>query len=188
MFRFVFLLVICSCCCFQVKAFQWPTLPSFTEAQQSSSSSIRSVGERNGLDEEYPWRFEGRFVFRPSLVRITPSSSTPPSANLLSLFGYSLGGSVILEYDISPVGPYREYVTMGGVVGAGEVSVGESNKKLLTIGQWGTDLYVSTQVAEDVCKQVWGGEWFKEPDCFHLITSKNADIILSSCISTCPSC
>ena len=178
MFRFVFLLVICSCCCFQVEgflhagisnqklripstasqleAFQWPTLPSFTEAQQSSSSSARSVGERNGLDEDYPWRFEGRFIFRPSLVRITPSSATPPSANLLSLFGYSLGGSVVLEYDVSPVGPYREYVTMGGVVGAGEVSVGESNKKLLGIGQWGTDLYVSTQVAEDVCKQVWG--------------------------------
>lgn len=182
MIRFVFLLFICSCCCccFQVegflhagisnqqlripstasqlKAFQWPTLPSFTEAQQSSSSSssTRSVGERNGLDEDYPWRFEGRFIFRPSLVRITPSSSTPPSAKLLSLFGYSLGGSVVLEYDVSPVGPYREYVTMGGVVGAGEVSVGETNKKLLGIGQWGTDLYVSTQVAEDVCKQVWG--------------------------------
>lgn len=140
----------------QLKAFKWPTLPSFTEAQQSSSSSTRSVGERNGLDKDYPWRFEGRFIFRPSLVRITPSSSTPPSANLLSLFGYSLGGSVVLEYDVSPVGPYREYVTMGGVVGAGEVTIGESNKKLLGIGQWGTDLYVSTQVAEDVCKQVWG--------------------------------
>ncbi len=179
MVSFVFLLGICSCCCccFQVegflnagisnqqlcipstasqlKAFKWPTLPSLTEAQQSSSLSTRSVGERNGLDEDYPWRFEGRFVFRPSLVRITPSSLTPPSANLLSLFGYSLGGSVVLEYDVSPVGPYREYVTMGGVVGAGNVSVGESNKKLLGIGQWGTDLYVSTQVAEDVCKQVW---------------------------------
>jgi len=139
----------------QLKAFQWPTLPSFDKVQ-SESSSTRTVGERNGLDEEYPWRFEGRFIFRPSLVRITPSSSSPPSANLLSLFGYSLGGSVVLEYDVSPVGPYREYVTMGGVVGLGQVSVGETNKRLLGLGQWGTDLFVSTQVAEDVCKQVWG--------------------------------
>ena len=138
----------------QLKAFQWPTLPSFDQLQ--SSASARTVGERNGLDEEYPWRFEGRFIFRPSLVRITPSSSSPPSASLLSLFGYSLGGSVVLEYDVSPVGPYREYVTMGGVVGLGQVSVGETNKRLLGVGQWGTDLYVSTQVAEDVCKQVWG--------------------------------
>ena len=45
---------------------------------------------------------------------------------------------------------------MGGVVGLGQVSVGETNKRLLGLGQWGTDLYVSTQVAEDVCKQVWG--------------------------------
>ena len=134
-----------------LEAFQWPTLPSFDTA-----TPVTTVGERNGLDEEYPWRFEGRFIFRPSLVRITPSSSSPPSANLLSLFGYSLGGSVVLEYDVSPVGPYREYVTMGGVVGLGQVSVGETNKRLLGVGQWGTDLYVSTQVAEDVCKQVWG--------------------------------
>ena len=137
-----------------LEAFQWPTLPSFDQLQ--SAPSVTTVGERNGLDEEYPWRFEGRFIFRPSLVRITPSSSSPPSANLLSLFGYSLGGSVVLEYDVSPVGPYREYVTMGGVVGLGQVSVGEANKRLLGVGQWGTDLYVSTQVAEDVCKQVWG--------------------------------
>ena len=140
----------------ELKAFQWPTLPlpSFDKVQ--SAPSVTTVGECNGLDEEYPWRFEGRFIFRPSLVRITPSSSSPPSANLLSLFGYSLGGSVVLEYDVSPVGPYREYVTMGGVVGIGQVSVGEGNKRLLGLGQWGTDLYVSTQVAEDVCKQVWG--------------------------------
>ncbi len=138
----------------QLNVFQWPTLPSFDNV--NSASSARTVGERNGLDEEYPWRFEGRFIFRPSLVRITPSSASPPSANLLSLFGYSLGGSVVLEYDVSPVGPYREYVNMGGVVGIGQVSVGETNKRLLGVGQWGTDLYVSTQVAEDVCKQVWG--------------------------------
>ena len=134
---------------------QWPTLPSFDKVQ-TASATTRTVGERNGLDEEYPWRFEGRFIFRPSMVRTTPSSSTPPSANLLSLFGYSLGGSVVLEYDVSPVGPYREYVNMGGVVGLGQVSVGETNKRLLGLGQWGTDLYVSTQVAEDVCQQVWG--------------------------------
>jgi len=139
-----------------LKAFHWPTLPSFDKVQ-SESSTTRTVGERNGLDEEYPWRFEGRFIFRPSLVRITPSTSLPLSANLLSLFGYSLGGSVVLEYDVSPVGPYREYVNMGGVVGLGKVSVGgETNKRLLGLGQWGTDLFVSTQVAEDVCQQVWG--------------------------------
>lgn len=66
---------------------------------------------------------------------------------------------MVLEYDVSPVGPYREYVTMGGVVGLGNVNVGndESAKaKTLGVGQWGTNLYVNTRVAEDVCRLVWG--------------------------------
>jgi hypothetical protein len=121
---------------------------------------ISTIGERNGLDNEYPWRFEGRFIFRPSLVRINDAQPPPPpSARLLSLFGYSLGGTVVLEYDLSPVGPYREYVTMGGVVGLGSVDIGNNNspeERTLGIGQWGTNLYVSTQVAEDVCQYVWG--------------------------------
>lgn len=135
-----------------LQAFKWPTLPSLTPAP------TKIIGERNGLDPEYPWRFEGRFIFRPSLVRIS-SDAQPPSANLLSLFGYSLGGSVVLEYDVSPVGPYREYVTMGGVVGLGKVNIGDTDntdERKLGIGQWGTNLYVSTQVAEDVCQQAWG--------------------------------
>ena len=138
-----------------LQAFKWPALPTFTVSAPSIKDKI---GERNGLDPDYPWRFEGRFIFRPSLVRISPDSQ-PPSSSLLSLFGYSLGGSVVLEYDISPVGPYKEYVTMGGVVGLGNVNIGiDSNvdKRILGIGQWGTNLYVSTQVAEDVCQVVWG--------------------------------
>ena len=66
---------------------------------------------------------------------------------------------MVLEYDVSPVGPYREYVTMGGVVGLANVNVGNdesANAKTLGVGQWGTNLYVNTQVAEDVCQLVWG--------------------------------
>ena len=109
---------------------------------------------------DYPWRFEGRFVFRPSMVRTSPDTQ-PPAATLLSLFGYSLGGLVVLEYNVSPVGPYREYVTMGGIVGMGRMDVGDaaddgSNARTLGVGQWGTDLYVLTQAAEDVCRRAWG--------------------------------
>jgi len=137
-----------------LQAFKWPTIPSFNEQKIDNTS----IGERNGLDSDYPWRFEGRFIFRPSLVKVSNNNS-PPSASLLSLFGYSLGGSVVLEYDISPVGPYREYVTMGGVVGLGNVNVGSDVngvQKRLLVGQWGTNLYVNTQIAEDVCQLVWG--------------------------------
>jgi hypothetical protein len=50
---------------------------------------------------------------------------------------------------------------MGGVVAWGRGGVGESlddesDAVCLGLGQWGTNLYVSTQVAEDVCQQVWG--------------------------------
>ncbi|KAL7547870.1 hypothetical protein ACHAWF_011142, partial [Thalassiosira exigua] len=138
-----------------LRAFRWPTLPSFPSPTESSATD--AVGERNGLDPDYPWRFEGRFVFRPSLVRAPSEGEGPPSATILSLFGWSLGGSVVLEYDVSPVGPYREYVTMGGVVGLGRVDAGGGEEGgTLAVGQWGTDLYVSTQVAEDVCRRVWG--------------------------------
>ena len=135
-------------------------LPSLTAGWPFSASASASVGERNGLDSDYPWRFEGRFIFRPSLVRVpNAADAAPKSARLLQLFGYSLGGSVVLEYDISPVGPYREYVDMGGLVALGGVDVGSENRldsRSLVLGQWGSNLYVSTEVAEDVCRQVWG--------------------------------
>jgi len=131
---------------------KWPFSPKTTSA----------LDKENGLDPDYPWRFEGRFIFRPSLVRVhTEEHNLPPCSNLVSLFGYTLGGSVVLEYDVSPIGPYKEYVNMGGVVVLGRACVGESldgsqKMKWLGIGQWGTNLFVSTQVAEDVCKEVWG--------------------------------
>ncbi len=49
---------------------------------------------------------------------------------------------------------------MGGVVAFGNVNVGSGDtiteERTLGIGQWGTDLHVSTKVAEDVCHYVWG--------------------------------
>jgi hypothetical protein len=137
-----------------LRAIKWP---SFQKA-----SIDQFANNENGFDSEYPWRFEGRFIYRPSLVRVpTDNNDFPSCSSLISVFGYTLGGSVVLEYDVSPVGPYREYVEMGGVVALGRVGVGESlddtsQMKSLGIGQWGTNLYVSTQAAEDVCKEVWG--------------------------------
>lgn len=136
-----------------LQALKWPTLSNPFD-NGVNDEIIVDQSQRNGLDPNYPWRFEGRFIFRPSLVRV--SSSSAPATTLLSLFGYTLGGSVILEYDISPVGPYTEYVTMGGIVALGNVNIGNERRGILGLGQWGTNLYVSTQNAENVCKQVWG--------------------------------
>jgi hypothetical protein len=124
------------------------------QEQTQEQAQGQQKEEENGIsistDPEYPYLFTGRLWFSPSLVKVPSDemkSTLPPneSVGILSLFGYTLGGTVTLEYDTSPVGPYKEYVTMSSLV-----------MKRGTIGQWGSRLYVSTQVAEDVCKDVWG--------------------------------
>ena len=107
-------------------------------------------GISTSTDSDYPYQFTGRLWFSPSIVkvpteRITKKALSSKSVTTLSLFGYTLGGTVTLEYDTSPVGPYKEFVTMSSLV-----------MKRGAIGQWGSRLYVSTQEAEDVCKDVWG--------------------------------
>ena len=87
------------------------------------------------------WRFEGRFIFAPQLVRVPDD---PPDAYIVNLFGWTLGGVVALEYDSSIVGPYLEFVEMGALV----VRNG-------AIGQWGARLLVSNEEAKDACEDVW---------------------------------
>uniref|UniRef100_A0A7S4JT39 Uncharacterized protein n=1 Tax=Odontella aurita TaxID=265563 RepID=A0A7S4JT39_9STRA len=147
--------------CFDIKsAFRdvASAIPSFGAPQIASKTPV--VGVENGV-EGYPWQFTGRLWFRPALVRVPkPASSDagagavvdgneppppPPSVSILSLFGWTVGGVVALEYDDSPVGPYFEYVTMGALV-----------SKRGALGQWGSKLYVSTDVAQQVCEEVWG--------------------------------
>ena len=115
-------------------------------ASKNTSNKNKQWPE-NGRDENYPWCFTGRLWFRPALVNINDESNSlrpPSSVSVLNVFGWTIGGTVALEYDTSPVGPYREYVTMGAVV-----------SKRGALGQWGSRLYVSNQVAEDVCQDVW---------------------------------
>ena len=112
----------------------------------SVPAAKRPIAAAENGNSDYPWQFEGRLWFRPALVRVTSDSDRPPpSVSILSIFGWTLGGVVALEYDDSPVGPYREYVTMGAVV-----------SKRGGVGQWGSSLYVSTDVAQRVCEDVWG--------------------------------
>ena len=106
---------------------------------------LASPSERNGEDADYPWLFRGRLWFRPAVVRSPPAGALPDGVRALSLFGWSIGGVVALEYDESPVGPYLEYVSMGALV-----------SKRGTVGQWGSRLYVSNAEAERACVRVWG--------------------------------
>lgn len=117
-------------------------LPDIFANPRFSAKAVAS--EENGVDpDNYPWRFDGRVWFRPALVR-APTEPLPAGVSAVSLFGWTVGGVVALEYDESPVGPYREYVTMGAVV-----------SKRGALGQWGSRLFVSTKQAEEVCVRVW---------------------------------
>lgn len=116
-------------------------LAPFTQKIFPSRVSQKDVSV--STDPDYPHVFTGRLCFLPSIVKV---KSTPgASVQSLSIFGYSLGGVVALEYDTSPVGYYREYVTMSSLV-----------VKRGCIGQWGSRLYVSTREAEEVCQKLWG--------------------------------
>jgi len=49
-------------------------------AMKMSATTIATQAnteEENGIDENYPWRFDGRFWFRPSFVRAPPLDELP---------------------------------------------------------------------------------------------------------------
>ena len=83
-----------------------------------------------------------RLWFQPAFVK-APSSPSD-SITVVSLFGWTIGESVVLEYDHSPVGPYQEFVSLGGVVW-----------KRGALGQWGSRLFVSSRQAKELCENVW---------------------------------
>jgi len=116
-----------------------------------TSPTITSSSTENGLSPEYPYLFRGRLWFRPALVKLQDSNvealENSGHISILNIGGYTLGGTVALEYDESPVGPYREYVSMGALVA--------TTRGGGMVGQWGSRLYVSTKIAEEICQQVW---------------------------------
>eukprot|EP00439_Symbiodinium_sp_Y106_P080470 s117_g19.t1 len=79
------------------------------------------------------WTFEGRVWFRPALVQCA-AAAPAPQVSFLSLFGWTLGGTVCLEYDASPCGAYREVVDMGSLEKPAERWLSEVVAKLALRG------------------------------------------------------
>jgi hypothetical protein len=105
----------------------------------------------------YEWTFKGRAMLRPCLQRIKDdhSKTATTSTNhqqlhfdVLSLFGWTLGGRVALQYDVSPAAngdlAYNEFVVLGclGICEHG-------------VGQVGRALYVNETDAVELCDSVW---------------------------------
>jgi len=95
---------------------------------------------------EFPWSFSGRVRFRPAIVS-TSEAEVAKGVRVLSLFGLTVGGSVCLQYDASPVGPYLEVVQMAALV---------FSERLWTAALWGCNLMVNSDKADNANKEVWG--------------------------------
>jgi len=142
----------------------WPTL-SFPK----TATPVLPKSYVNSDDPAYPHQFTGRAILRPALVRVPttiPLSETDDNnknaqkhgLQVLSLFGWTLGGTVALEYDDSPVGYYREYVNLGGLALYKRnvpKAAGSNSKIRVVIGQFGSSLCVNEPQAETLCQQVW---------------------------------
>jgi hypothetical protein len=82
-----------------------------------TTSQVKSKSTANPGTAEYPWTFSGRLWFYPALKPVPETIIPASSVSILSFFGWrTLGGVVALEHDDSPMGPYREYVTMRAIV------------------------------------------------------------------------
>mmetsp|Transcript_18050 Transcript_18050/g.55264 ORF Transcript_18050/g.55264 Transcript_18050/m.55264 type:complete len:257 (+) Transcript_18050:19-789(+) len=133
---------------FAVVSLSW-FLPATTRAfvavvprPQLARGERRRVVLGRAAPDEYEWCFEGRFVFAPAVVRAP--SELPPGVACLSLFGWTLGGYVLLEYNSSPADAYLEVVRMGALC-----------VKNGAVGQWGRKLCVSTERARLACEDLW---------------------------------
>ena len=138
----------------------------------------------NSEDNGYPWQFNGRAILCPMLVRTSTSLGDRSTQNKLdkwnilpwSLFGWTIGGTVALEYDDSPVGPYTEFVRLGCLASTLHAQPSTSNvdgessfslfggSKRLTVGQMGTKLFVNESIAMDLCEKVWDMTAFLSDD------------------------
>ena len=125
------------------------TSPSTDDGARVTSATAPS----QDVDPAFPYKFKGRCIFVPSLVRLPEDNNLPSGISVLNLAGWTVGGTVVLEYDESAVGYYREWVDLGGLaLYTRQSPQGQS----FLVGQYGSNLFVSRPEAEELCVNVWG--------------------------------
>ena len=94
-----------------------------------------------------PWRFpHARCLYQPAWVPAQAAqAATPPDVTLLSLFGWTLGGTFVVEWTDSPVGPYREVAVLSALVVRGGV-----------FGAWVSHIVVDSPDAMVHGRELWG--------------------------------
>jgi len=98
-----------------------------------------------------PWLFKASRIHYQFRQVATPAAlPTVPDdgIDLLSLNGNTLGGFFAVEYESSPVGPYKEVAVLSSLV-ARQWGLGG-------IGAWASHIFVDSEAAAEAGKDIWG--------------------------------
>lgn len=125
------------------------------DALQSQTSALCASFSSTSRVPLPPWSFTAskiKYQFKAIPVETARKTGIPYKSNemrkglnLLSLGGYTLGGIFAVEYESSPIGPYREVAVLSGLVSKG-----------LGIGAWASHIYVNSEDAAVYGRQFWG--------------------------------
>ena len=110
--------------------------------------SEQSICGRETRMKPPPWTFpNARVLYQPAFVRVDAARAVTPTTGLtlLSLFGWTLGGTFVVEWTDSPIGPYREVAVLSGLVARG-----------FNIGAWASHIIVTTPDAVDSGREFFG--------------------------------
>jgi len=99
-----------------------------------------------------PYTFQARLWYQFHLVRASAARKLlPDGLNVISLFGWTLGGVFVASWDESPLGPYREVVVLPALVWGWS-----PGKVLPAAGAWPGPLFVSKAAAVEAGAEVFG--------------------------------
>ena len=112
-----------------------------------------------------PWTFHAsRIYYQFQAIPVgTAQRYGPPCADtspltMVSIGGYTLGGIFCVEYEDSPIGPYREVAALSSLVV--RWSCHNNNNGLFSwlpaMGAWASHIFVTTESAAQYGQEFWG--------------------------------
>mmetsp|Transcript_14734 Transcript_14734/g.22512 ORF Transcript_14734/g.22512 Transcript_14734/m.22512 type:complete len:382 (-) Transcript_14734:242-1387(-) len=121
--------------------------------QRHSPTSVESLSAPPPLP---PYTFtNARVLYQPTFVPVRAARAAPTPTDgltLLSLFGWTLGGVFVAEWETSPVGKYREVAVLSGIVARFSNDTGFR----LELGAWASHIVVTTDPAVAAGRKQFG--------------------------------
>lgn len=149
-----FLLTSLSNICCVVSSFQSSSRPFF-HPERPSNNCLFAASSTSSVPAP-PWSFQASRIFYQFQAIPSDNARTfcPPCSGelqspltLLSVGGYTLGGIFCVEYEDSPIGPYREVAILSSLV---------ARVPAIAIGAWASHIFVDSQDAADYGRDYWG--------------------------------